>query len=125
MLDKFGRHLQAARIGNIQTYKANIDSKPGDETITFNPDTGAVQVDGKGVQASKFGGTYSFTSVDTDTACTKDRVTATIDTAAKTATVTETHTLKGACIPIDANYYRDGQGSPKLPDLITNTSNIY
>lgn len=101
----------------IQTYKANIDLKPGEETIVFNPETGVVTVDGKAVQVTKTGDSYSFTATSTEDACNISSVAVTIQKRAATMTVAESHTLKGHCIPYDTDHFSGGQSSPVPKDM--------
>jgi hypothetical protein len=109
----------------IQTYRANIDLKSGDETIVFNPDTGVITVDGKAVQTKKTGDTYSFTPVSSEDKCNITSVSVTINATTSTMTVDEAHTLKGPCMPYDTNHFSGGQDSPVPKDLTTHATSLH
>lgn len=101
------------------TYTFNIDADPALETITFDPETLAVTVDGQTTRKTTTlrNGHVQFKTVNTQDKCGHDTVTIDLNPKTLLLTRTEDKLLKGPCVPVDPQYFSDGTGSPVAKDV--------
>ena len=117
------RNPPIAQTVRFLSFKANVDGVPDDDTVQFDTHLEKITINGTHAQHNRGNdGMLRCTTYTASDACGEATTTLTIDPKTATARITQSHTIKLDCLPIDTEYWSTGNGPSARPNTTTQTT---